>query len=86
MPEETMNELLTYRDAAKVLAISERSLWQVAHDGLIPQVRIGRSVRFDRADLMAFVGQQKERASAKRVLPAVAHAACPENAAKHREI
>jgi excisionase family DNA binding protein len=55
--------LVTSKEAAKALAISERSLWQFAADGQLPRVRMGRSVRFDIRDLKAFVDGQKERAS-----------------------
>jgi excisionase family DNA binding protein len=33
------------RDAAKALGISERLLWQLTHDGLIPCVRVGTGKR-----------------------------------------
>ena len=33
------------REAAKALSISERHLWQLAHDGVIPCVRIGSGKR-----------------------------------------
>jgi excisionase family DNA binding protein len=65
------NQLLTYREAAKFLHICERSLWQLVKDGLMPCVRMGRSVRFDVRDLRAYVDQQKERGGVK-----LATAAC----------
>ncbi len=51
--------LLTARQAAQALAISERSLWQLTHDGLMPVVRVGRSVRYDPRDLREFIENQK---------------------------
>jgi excisionase family DNA binding protein len=51
--------LLTARDAAFALAISERTLWSLTRLGLIPVVRLGRSVRYDRADLQRFIDAQK---------------------------
>ena len=54
--------LLRPREAALFLGISERSLWSLGDSGAIPVVRIGRSVRFDRRDLIAWVDRQKNRA------------------------
>jgi excisionase family DNA binding protein len=52
--------LLTQREAAQALAVSERTLWQLTHDGAIPAVRIGRAVRYRLEDLRAWVAQQVE--------------------------
>lgn len=43
--------------AARLLCISERKLWQLQRDGHLPCVRVGRCVRYRRADLDAFVGK-----------------------------
>jgi|HubBroStandDraft_6_1064221.scaffolds.fasta_scaffold470471_1 hypothetical protein len=40
-------ELLRPRQAAKLLNISERSLWSLSNAGQVPCVRLGRSVRYD---------------------------------------
>lgn len=47
--------LLKPRDAAKMLAISERTLWQLTSLGQIPRVAIGRAVRYSVADLRAWI-------------------------------
>ncbi len=47
--------LLTPRDAARLLAISERTLWGLTQRREIRSVRIGRSVRYAMADLATFV-------------------------------
>ena len=52
--------LLTSSDAAKLLAISARTLWDLAKAGDIPRVRIGHSIRYDPADLKAYVTRQKQ--------------------------
>jgi excisionase family DNA binding protein len=60
---ETLKQLLiTARDAAKALSISERCLWQLTKDGAIPCVRVGRLVRYDPNDLEQWIDQAKERA------------------------
>jgi excisionase family DNA binding protein len=51
--------LLRARDAAKYLAISARKLWELTNRGEIPAVRIGRSVRYDPADLRAWIESRK---------------------------
>lgn len=38
--------LLRPREAADLLAISERTLWALTKQGVIPCVRLGRSVRY----------------------------------------
>lgn len=60
-----MTNLLTSREAAKVLAISERKLWQLKSTGEIPHVRIGASVRFAIADQEEYVENQKIGRSSK---------------------
>ena len=53
--------LMTVKEVSELLSISERKLWQLTHDGEIPHVRIGsRTIRFDEADLAAWLAQQKQ--------------------------
>jgi hypothetical protein len=61
--------LLTPREAAGRLAISERSLWGIsAPRGPLPVVRIGKSVRYAVADLAAYVDRlRQEQAEAGEV-------------------
>ncbi len=51
--------LMTSRDAAKYLCISERKLWSMTQAGEIPAVRLGRAVRFDIKDLENFIQKAK---------------------------
>jgi excisionase family DNA binding protein len=51
--------VLTPRQAAAALSISERTLWQLTRDATVRCVRIGRAVRYDRRDLIAFVEARK---------------------------
>ena len=51
--------LLTIRDTARALAICEKSVWSLTRDGRLPAVRIGRAVRYDVADLRAFIESTK---------------------------
>ena len=51
--------LMTAREAAKYLNISERTLWALSNGGELPRVQIGRAVRYDAADLEAFINSNK---------------------------
>ncbi|MCL5280495.1 MAG: helix-turn-helix domain-containing protein [Planctomycetes bacterium] len=59
--EQTVEPLLlTVRQAAKTLSISERTLFTLTQDGDIPAVRFGRSVRYDPVDLRAWINSAKK--------------------------
>lgn len=51
--------LLTRAEASRFLALSPRKLDQLAASGELPRVKIGAAVRFDPADLEAFVAAAK---------------------------
>lgn len=51
--------LLRPREAAEMLTVSERKLWTMTKNGNLRAVRIGRSVRYDVSELMAFIERQK---------------------------
>jgi excisionase family DNA binding protein len=51
--------LLSASDAAKYLAISERTLFELTKTQKLPAVRIGRAVRYDKSDLDAFIASAK---------------------------
>ena len=53
--------LLTQPEAAKFLNMCERKFWEEVHAGKIPKIKIGRSVRFDVRDLLAYVDRLKEQ-------------------------
>jgi predicted DNA-binding transcriptional regulator AlpA len=57
--ETTEPILLKPADAAKALAISPRKLWSLTVGREIPSVRIGKAVRYDPADLRAWIERQK---------------------------
>src|SRR5262245_11999947 len=52
--------LVTASVAAQMLAISPRTLWSLTAAGKIPVVRLGRAVRYDRRDLLAFIDAAKK--------------------------
>jgi len=51
--------LLTKREAAMLLSISERKLQGLTANGEIPCVRIGRLVRYDPRDLALWIDARK---------------------------
>ena len=55
--------LLTAADAARTLAISQRSLWARTASGEIPHIRIGRSVRYRASSLEEYVAAKEEQGS-----------------------
>lgn len=58
--QDAVPYLLGSREAAKVLAVSERTLWGITSPrGELPAVYIGRAVRYDPNDLLAFIERQK---------------------------
>lgn len=54
--------LVNTREAARMLCISERTLWTLTQEGRIPSLKIGRAVRYRVADLEAWT--QREVAQA----------------------
>ena len=47
--------LLTPRQAAQALNISERTLWQRTKDGVIPAIKLGHLVRYSPDDLRDWI-------------------------------
>ncbi|OHB67881.1 MAG: hypothetical protein A2Y76_11345 [Planctomycetes bacterium RBG_13_60_9] len=52
--------LLTPRQAARLLNISEKTLYTVTRTGRIKAVRIGHAKRYTMADIQAFIDAAKE--------------------------
>jgi excisionase family DNA binding protein len=63
---ETAPQLLTRRDAAKLLALSESKLEKLTAAGELPVVRIGRAVRYDLVDLRGWIAERKTPAALAR--------------------
>lgn len=59
------NEPLLLRppDAAKLLAISPRKLWELTNTREVPSVRIGRCLRYPKEELKLWVTEQRARRS-----------------------
>ena len=61
MSEQVVSEplLLKPAEAAKALSMGARTLWSLTAGRQIPHVRIGKSVRYDPADLRAWIAEHK---------------------------
>lgn len=58
----TANDLLTIRDLAQLVGWSERTVYNRRHrgDSMPPAVHVGRTVRFRRADVEAWLEEHIE--------------------------
>ena len=54
------NRLMTYRQAAELLQVSERTVFTLIKRRQLKSARVGGSVRIDREDLEEFIRQAKE--------------------------
>ena len=53
--------LVDERTAAQMLSISQRTLWQLEHDGQIPCIRIGKGTKRYSVDaLRAWIAEQEQ--------------------------
>ncbi len=55
-------KLLTPRQTATYLSISERKLWSLTNENLVPCIRIGRAVRYTVTDLNLWIESQRTTA------------------------
>jgi len=53
--------LVSPREAAKALAVCEKTLWSLTKRGEIPAVRIGRAVRYSMDELQAWIRRASEK-------------------------
>lgn len=53
--------LLNTRQTAKLLNISERTVFSLIKEGKLPSVKIGRCLRFSVADLETFIAQARKK-------------------------
>lgn len=55
------DDILTIREVAEYLKVTERTLYRLAQEGKIPAFKVGASWRFKRADIDAWIEAQKPR-------------------------
>lgn len=56
-----VEKLLTYKDASKLLGVTERTVWTLVNQGELPAIRFGRTVRIDPVDLRGFIDRAKSQ-------------------------
>ena len=60
----TSKMLLTTREASEQLGICQRTIWQLAKDGDLPSVRIGKLLRFCPEQLREWI-EEKSKGGAR---------------------
>lgn len=55
-----MEKLLSIEQVAEILALEYKSIYRLIRSGELPAARIGRVYRVNKADLAAFLEQQKQ--------------------------
>jgi len=60
-PAKPAKALLTVREAAALLAVSDKTLYRMVRLGQVPHVRVGRSLRFRCEELETWIRQQSIR-------------------------
>lgn len=53
--------LVDGREAARLLGLSPRTVWQLTRDGSLLAVRVGRAVRYSVRDLATFISERTTR-------------------------
>lgn len=62
-----MDDLLSYRQAARLLGVCSKSVYLMVQRGELPAVRLGRRVMFDPADVQTMIERAKTRAGGQAV-------------------
>ena len=57
-------QLLTARQVAELMQISERSVWSLTNSGSLAAIRIGRLVRYSPADVQSWIERRRRPAAA----------------------
>ena len=61
VPDDSAPVLMTYRQVARTLQVSERTIWALVNEHrVLPAIRVGGAVRIDRRDLLAFIERRKQ--------------------------
>jgi excisionase family DNA binding protein len=60
VPPEAESELLTAVELARWLRITPRTVYRFVRNAQLPYVRVGRGLRFKRADVEAWIRRRSE--------------------------
>jgi excisionase family DNA binding protein len=51
--------LVNEREAARMLGLGSRTVWELRARGRLPFIKVGSAIRYDVADLRAFINASK---------------------------
>lgn len=57
------DDIMTVREVAKFLKVTERTIYGLAADGQIPSFKVGGSWRFRQSDLVKWISKKAARAA-----------------------
>lgn len=60
------DEILTIREVAAFLKVTERTIYRLAAEGQIPSFKVGGSWRFQRSDLLRWMKDQSTEQNDRR--------------------
>jgi excisionase family DNA binding protein len=55
--------LLSLKEAAATLAVSERTVWTLVQEGVLPHLRLGRRLLFSRMALEAWIAKTESQSA-----------------------
>ncbi len=59
-------DILTIREVAAYLKLTEKTAYRYAADGIIPGFKVGASWRFKKSDVDAWIKEQSQKKAAKK--------------------
>ena len=59
MSEQTMQEWLTLRQVQEILGIGSTKAYELVATGVIPSIKVGRSIRVNRQELEGWLDPQR---------------------------
>jgi len=66
-----MNSLLTINELSQALRISKRTIRQWCHEGYIPNIKLGHSVRFDEKQITIWLAKRSRAGRVRRKVDVV---------------
>ena len=61
--ESMTDDIMTVREVADFLKVTERTIYRLTAENLIPSFKVGGSWRFRRTDLVRWMSEQADRAA-----------------------
>jgi excisionase family DNA binding protein len=56
---QILNPLLTIIQTAKILGVTDRTVWALTKQGQLPSIKIGHSRRYSQEDVQAYIDRQR---------------------------